>query len=76
MKIPYKKVSQGEAEQKENMEGGLAVLHPTHQTIAYTPLPTKPLLAGKDATNNKEDSNELEQQAAKKLAENSRGFSS
>lgn len=71
MNIPHNKAPQGEAEQQENMEGGPAVLHPTHQAIAYTPLKKKQTLVKKNETNNKEDSDELEQQAAKTMAENS-----
>jgi len=71
MNIPHNKAPRGEAEQQENMEGGLAVLHPTHQVIAYTPLIKKQTSKEKDEPNNKEDSDELEQQAANKMAENS-----
>ena len=48
MNIPHNKASRGEAEQQENMEGGLAVLHPTHQVIAYTPLIKKQTSEEKD----------------------------
>lgn len=71
MNIPHNKEPQGEAEQMKKMEGGPAVLHPTHQVIAYTPLKKKQTLVKKNETNNKEDSDELEQQAAKTMAENS-----
>ena len=71
MNISHNKAPQGETEHKENMEGGSAVLHPTHQVIAYIPLIKRKTSAGKDETNNKEDCDELEQQAANKMAENS-----
>ena len=54
------------------MEGGPAVLHPTHQAIAYTPLTMKKdLEAEREGINNEEDNDELEQQTAKTMAENS-----
>ena len=72
MNIPHNKASQGETEQMKKMEGGPAVLQPTHRVIAYTPLTMKKDPgAEKDEINNKEDSDELEQQAEKTMAENS-----
>ncbi|MCD6476328.1 MAG: hypothetical protein J7K85_08745 [Anaerolineaceae bacterium] len=71
MNIPHNKASQGETEQMKKMEGGPAVLQPTHRVIAYTPLIKKQTSAKKDEINNKEDSDELEQQAEKTMAENS-----
>ena len=71
MNIPHNKTPRGEAEQQENKEGGLAVLFPTHQVIAYTPLIKNQILVEKDEINKKEDNDELEQQAANKMAENS-----
>ena len=72
MNIPHNKASLGETEQMKKMEGGPAVLHPTHQVIAYIPLTMKKdLEAEREGINNEEDNDELEQQAEKTMAENS-----